>query len=128
MYLDTDILLALVKKEDWLKRHVNISKIASPKTSSLNVIEARMVIQREYSKDKALKVSKEINKLKIEIISINKKIIDKSQDLLEKYDGLNNFDAVHAATAIIKNEMLISTDTIYNKIEEVNNIDPRKIS
>jgi len=47
---------------------------------------------------------------------------------LEKHSNLGIFDSIHAATAIKINEKLVSTDSIYNDIDEVENIDPRKFS
>ncbi len=128
MYLDTDIILALIKDEDWLKKYVNIKKISSPKTSALNVIEARLVLLREYSRKEAINALKKINGHKIKIVEINENIINKSQELIEKYSELNMFDAVHVASVLINNEELLSTDSIFDKIKEVNKIDPRNMS
>ncbi|MEK6830488.1 MAG: hypothetical protein AABX77_00475, partial [Nanoarchaeota archaeon] len=72
--LDIDIILALVKEEDWLKEYINIYNFINPKTSSLTIIEARIVLQRKYSRKMAIKLLKEINKLKIKIIPVGKKL------------------------------------------------------
>lgn len=125
MYLDTDIILALIKKEDWLKKYVKISELKQAKTSALTIIEARIVLQREYSREEALKVLSKIKNFNIEIIPINKEIIEKSQELIEKYEKLNSFDSIHAACTIINQEILISTDSIFTTIEEVEHKDPR---
>lgn len=127
MYLDTDVILALIKKEDWLKKYVDIDKIKPAKTSTLTITEARIVLLREYSRERALEVLPKIKKLGIKIISIDEKILDKSQELIEKYPNLNMFDAIHAACAIINKEILISTDTVFHLIEEVHNKDPRNL-
>lgn len=72
--LDIDIILALVKEEDRLKEYINIYNFINPKTFSLTIIEARIVLQREYSRKMAIKLLKEINKLKIKIIPVGKKL------------------------------------------------------
>jgi predicted nucleic acid-binding protein len=127
MYLDTDIVLALIKKEDWLKKYISIKQLENPKTSALTVIEARIVLLREHSRDDALGVLKKVKNLGIKIISVDDNIIKRSQELIEKYSNLNMFDSVHAACAIHHNEELVSTDSIFSKIGEVTNIDPREI-
>lgn len=126
MYLDTDIILAIIKKEDWLKKYVSFKKIKSPKTSVLNVLEARLVLVREYSRKDAIDAFKKIKEKRIQILEIDEKIIKKSQELMEKYSSLNMFDAVHAASAIINNEVLLSTDSVFDLIQEVNKADPRR--
>jgi len=127
MYLDTDVILGLVKGEDWLKKHIDISKLRPAKTSSITIIEARIVLEREYSREEAIELLEKVKSLKVEIIAVDKEVIEKSQMLLKKYERLNNFDAIHAACAIVNNETLISTDTVYPRIEELDSKDPRKI-
>jgi len=68
MYLDTDVVLALIKEEDWLKDYVKLSELRPAKTSAITIIEVRLVILREYSRKKALESLSEIKKLKVEII------------------------------------------------------------
>ena len=51
MYLDTDIILALIKKDDWLRPYVDMKKIKNPTTSVLTVIECKLVISREYGRE-----------------------------------------------------------------------------
>ena len=127
MYLDTDIALALAKEEDWLKEHVVKLNLEHAKTSVLTIIEARLVLNREYSREKALQVLDKIKKLKIGLISLDEEIIAKSQELIEKYNKIGIFDSIHAATAIVNSEELISTDSIFGEIDEVNNKDPRSL-
>lgn len=127
MYLDTDIILALIKEDDWLKKYVNISKLKSAKTSVITIIEARIVLEREYSRNEAIKVLSKLKKFNMQILPIDDKIIEKSQELLEKYPRLNIFDSIHVACAIINNEIIISTDTIFSSINELKSKDPRKL-
>ncbi len=126
MYLDTDIILALIKKDDWLKKYIKLSFIEKPKTSVLTIIESRIVLEREYSKEESLRVLARINELKIQIIPLGEKTIAKSIELTKKYPKLGIFDSIHAACSIIVKDKIISTDSIYSEINEVNHIDPRK--
>lgn len=125
MYLDTDILLSVIKEEDWLKDYIDISKISKKKTSTLTIIEARIVLEREYSREKAVNALLKIKNTGLEILPIDKKVIEKSQELISRYSKLTQFDAVHAACAIVNDEILLSTDTIFKEIAEVKSINPR---
>lgn len=128
MYLDTDIILALVKKEDWLKKYVDFKKIKDPKTSVFTIIESELVLEREYSRDSSLLVLDKIkSSMKITLLPLTELLLKKSNELLGKYPSLNIFDSVHAAFSIIHKEKLLSTDTIFNEVEEVENIDPRNL-
>lgn len=127
MYLDTDIILALVKEEDWLKEHVNLKKIKDPKTSVFTIIEAEIVLRREYPRELSLSVLDKVKSLEIGLLPMTEKILEKSNNLSRKYPRLNVFDSVHASFSIIHKEKLISTDTIFNELEEVENIDPRDL-
>ena len=82
-------------------------------------------MDREYARINAIEALDKIKKLKIEIIPLDENIINKSQELIEKYLKLGTFDSIHAATAIVKNEELISTDTFFEQMSEVKNKDPR---
>ena len=128
MYLDTDIILALIKEEDWLKRYISLKDIKNPKTSALTIVEAELVLLREYSRKNAIGVLNKIQNLGINILPITAKTLNKSKELLEKYNNLNIFDSVHAACAILCKEKIISTDNIYSDLDELTKIDPREIN
>ena len=125
MYLDTDIILALIKEEDWLKKYVHFSQLQCPQTSVFTIVEARIVLLREYSRKEALSVLPQIKKLNVQLLPLEQQIIEKSQELLATYPQLNIFDAVHAASAMIHNEIIVSTDSVYQKIVGLKRKDPR---
>lgn len=125
MYLDTDIILALIKKEDWLKKYVSGLDLKEAKTSTFTIIEARIVLEREYSREEANSALKKIKDFKIEIVSVDEKTLLKSQELIEKYHTLGIFDSIHVASAIVNKEKLVSTDNIFSEISEIIQINPR---
>ena len=125
MYLDTDIILALIKDSDWLKPHVDIKKIKNPETSVFTIIEAEIVLLREYGREHVFPVLENVKKHKIKIIPFDEVVLVKSIEMLKKYSRLNIFDSVHAAYSIVKRDKIISTDTIFDEIEEIEKIDPR---
>ena len=127
MYQDTDIILALIKPSDWLSPHVNLKKLKNPKTSTLTLVEAQIVLNREYSRKTALDAFDKIKSTGIEIEPLNLDVVEKSAHLLKKYDKLTIFDSVHAAFVILNKDVVLSTDSIFDSIEGVIRIDPRKL-
>ena len=122
MYLDTDVLLALLKEKDWLKQFVTPEKVRDCCTSVLNVLEAKMVLLREEGT--ADKLISKLKSLKITLLPIDEAMLEKSEDLLSTHEHLGIFDSMHAATCFVKNEKMFSTDHIYDELE-LERIDPR---
>lgn len=126
MYLDTDMILALTKKDDWLKPFVNLKKIKNPVISAAVLIELELVINREYGKDKIDDFFEQIKNLKIKSESLMPDVIYKSAELMKKYN-LTTFDAIHAAYCIINKEKILSSDTIFDSIKDIERVDPREL-
>lgn len=126
MYLDTDIILALTKREDWLKEHVQLSQLQPARTSVFTVIEAQLVMEREYSRQDALQILPMIQKMNIQLWPFDERILRKSQELRQEYPRLNIFDAVHVAFALIHDETLIGTDSVFSTIANLKRKDPRE--
>lgn len=124
-YLDTDIILALVKPKDWLK-NAKLNKIEEPVTSVFTIIEAEIVLEREFGRKLVTSVLDKI-KRKISILSLTENILEKSNELLNKYHNLNIFDSIHLAFCIINKFPIISTDNLFDTIEEIEKIDPRDL-
>ena len=126
MYLDTDIILALVKKNDWLKPYVNFNKIPSPLISTVTLIELELVINRELGKEEIPGFFKKIKELKVKISPVDENVVQKSAELIGKYD-MTIFDSIHAAFCIINNERILSSDTIFDHVKEISRIDPKEL-
>ena len=127
MYLDTDIILAFIKPKDWLKPYVKIKEIENPRTSTFSVIEAEIILSREYDRKDIFTILDKLKKSGIEILSFDEKILEKSIELMEKYPRLHVFDSVHAAFAFALKEKLMSTDSIFDTIHGIEKIDPREL-
>ncbi|MDI6721576.1 MAG: PIN domain-containing protein, partial [Candidatus Aenigmarchaeota archaeon] len=126
-YLDSDILLAIVKESDWLKPKVDLRKINNPKTSVFTIIEAEIVLLREYSRKDAIEVLEKASEKGIKTVDFTNHVMKKSNEFLSRYDKLNIFDSVHAAFSFVLKEEILSTDTIFDEIKEIKRIDPRSI-
>lgn len=48
-------------------------------------------------------------------------------ELQRAYDRLNQFDAIHLGVATVREETIVSTDTLYPSIDEVSHVDPREV-
>lgn len=125
MYLDTDVILALIKEKDWLKNYIKISKIKNRKTSVLALIEAELVLAREFGRKEIFKIN-QIKNYKIKILDLNEKIFNLSNKLLKQYN-INIFDSLHAAICLENKEKILSTDHIFDVIENLERVDPRRI-
>lgn len=125
MYVDTDILYALLKPND---RHLEFAKkiLASneaPCTSAITLVELEIVVKRELSDflsqnilDAVLEVAPSLK-----ILELNQKILKKSLELRQKF-GIGVYDSIHAATAIAKGKKIASTDHIFDRIKELKRI------
>jgi|SRR3989344_3754998 len=125
MYLDTDIILALIKDKDWLKQYINLKKIKNLRTSVLTLVESELVLSREFGRSDIFKVNK-VNDFKIKILTLDKKIFDLSNKLLKQYN-INIFDSIHAAFCLNYKEKILSTDHIFDLVENLERIDPRNL-
>ena len=127
MYLDTDIILAIVKPTDWLKEIVErkLMQIRNLKTSVFTLVEAEIVLNREESRELAISVLERVKERNIQLLPLTEEILAKAVELLRKYRKLNIFDSVHIACAICEGEDILSTDSLFDEIEEIENVDPR---
>ena len=127
MYLDTDIILAIVKPSDWLKDVVErkIKVLSDPKTSVFTLVEAEIVLNREVSRGLAVRVLDKVKERNIRLLPLTEKMLTKSVELLRKYPKLNIFDSIHIACAICEGEAILSTDSLFDEIEEIEKVDPR---
>ena len=126
MFLDTDVVLAIVKKSDWLAKEIDISKLKSPVTSSLVVVEAELVIYREIGRKDVINLP-DLIKNKIKIENFTREMILKGNELMSKYENLNIFDAFHVASCIVLKQDMVSTDHLFGRINEIKHIDPRNL-
>lgn len=125
MYLDTDPVLALLKTDDWLASTVDLEAIDEPKTSVATAIEVQYVMEDTWSKQGLSNSHTKIANEGIELVPLTVDMMDAAGELRRTYDRLNVFDAVHLGTAYILEDAIVSTDTLYPDIDEVEHFDPR---
>ena len=127
VYLDTDPVLALLKSDDWLSSAVDLETIADPKTSVATAIEVQYVMEDDWTREQLSKSHLRIADEGIDLTPLTVDVMDAAGKLRRAYDSLNIFDAVHLGTAYTLEEPIVSTDSLYPEITEVEHVDPRDL-
>ncbi len=126
VYLDTDPILALLKTDDWLASSVDLEAIEEPKTSVATAIEVQYVMEGEWDRDQLADAHTAIVDEGVDLVPLTVDVMEAAATLRKRYEKLNVFDAVHLGTADMLGEPIVSTDTLYPDIEEIEHIDPRE--
>lgn len=84
-------------------------------------------MEDEWPRDRVVRAYQEIADLGIEIIPLGGDALDAAAKLRSQYDSLNIFDGVHPGTAQTLDDPIVSTDTLYPNIPEVESIDLRDL-
>jgi hypothetical protein len=127
VYLDLDVILAELKADDWLASDVDLDVTEEPKTSVATGIELQYVIEDEWDRDSVVRAHQEIASKNIELVPLTSDALDAAADLRAQYTALNVFDGVHLGSAAVLDEPIISTDTLFPEIPEVEHLDPREL-
>jgi hypothetical protein len=127
VYLDLDVILAELKAADWLASDVDIDSIEEPKTSVATGVELQYVMEDEWDRDRVVRAHREITGNDIELVPLTSDALDAAADLRSQYEALNVFDGVHLGSAAVLDEPIVSTDTLFPEISEIEQIDPRNL-
>ncbi|GAB3032969.1 PIN domain-containing protein [Natronobiforma cellulositropha] len=127
VYVDTDVVLAVLKTDDWLSSSVDLETIADPKTSVATRIEVQYAMEGEWDREQRTVVHERIVEEGISLVPLRFEHIAAGSALQRAYDRLNLFDAVHLGVATVLDEPIVSTDTLYPTIREVDHVDPRDL-
>lgn len=105
----------------------------SPIQASAEVLHELFYVQIEYlSLDATIGNSAKIMALKnLEFLPATAEIYVSAMALMKTYAVSSIFDAIHAATALgalAKDNKIISTDTIFDRIPDLERIDPRALT
>jgi predicted nucleic acid-binding protein len=127
VYLDLDVILAELKVDDWLASAVDIDAIEDPKTSVATAIELQYVMEDEWGRARVARAHREIASKNIELVPLTADALEQAADLRAQYEVLNVFDGVHLGSASVLDEPIVSTDTLFPEIPEIEHVDPREI-
>ena len=127
--VETDVILALISQTD--KHHheaVKLIKQVKPlRLSPYALIELDLLIQAGKLEAKTVELYKALNEALtyhgVEVIKPTPIHLAKAWQLREKYQ-LTYFDSLHASTAIVEGEALISYDKAYLEVKELRYLHP----
>ena len=128
MYLDTDVVLAELKVDDWLGSVVEVGRLDTPKTSAATCIEVQYAMEDLWDRDLLTRTHDRITEAGIELVPLRSDHVASGSELRRQYDRLNLFDAIHLGTAQVLGEPIVSTDSLYPSIAAVESVDPRELT
>jgi len=136
--IETDVLYAYIKKDDWLKPAANkvISKIERGELGT--VYASRESLHEIYyvSNEEGVSVDELIARTAALTAIENLTFLETTYEidllaltLMRHYGITSIFDAYYAATALnqIPDRTIISTDTVFDTIPGIKRIDPREL-
>jgi predicted nucleic acid-binding protein len=138
MMIETDMLYAYVKKEDWLKPAANavVSRIVKGEFGI--VYASRECLHEIYyvSKEEGVSIDELVARTAALTAIENLGFLETTSEidllaltLIRQYKIASIFDAYYAATALnqIPDHTIISTDTVFDEVPGITRIDPRKL-
>ena len=135
MLLDSDIFIAVIKEEDRLKqaspkilKAVERKRLKNVYASVASIQEIIFWLLNRGFKDKILLTVSGVFKIKnLEWIPLDKEVFLTASALIEEYE-LGAFDAYIAATALLKDRVIVSSDHIYDKIKGIRRVSPEEVA
>jgi predicted nucleic acid-binding protein len=136
--IETDMLYAYVKKEDWLKETANniISRIIKGEFGQVYVSRESLHEIYYVSKEEGVSNDELINRGATLTAIQNLTFLETTYEidllalvLIRQYGFTSIFDAYYAATALnqVEDHTIISTDKVFDCIPGLIRIDPRQI-
>jgi hypothetical protein len=122
---DRDVIRAELTADDGLASDVDIDAIEAPTTSVATGIELQYVMDDEWDRDRVVRAHHEITSHDIEPVPLTSDALDAAGDLRAQYAALNVFDGVHLGSAVVLDEPIVSTDTLFPELPEIEHLDPR---
>jgi predicted nucleic acid-binding protein len=138
MLVESDLFIAYMKKEDWLKesatkifRAVEEGRLTGIQASSEIFHEIYYVFSDYAPLNTILRNLARMATLEnITYVDATREIYLSAIELMNTYGVTSIFDAIYAATTLtekVPDNTIISTDSVYEKIRGIKRIDPRKI-
>lgn len=126
MYLDTDVIFAQLKENDWLQSEIEIESVENPITSAATAIEIQYVLQDDWHHVNLGKVHAKIEDEGIKLVPLEKQDLREAEFFRASSERVGVFDSIHLGVAAARNEPIVSTDTLFPELPSVEHIDPRQ--
>ncbi len=132
--IELDMLIAFVNSVDALHNvavklfnEVARGKLGNVAAPTSAYMEYELVLRsRGYSEDTVLSDLNAFRRIKnLGEIPLTFEVIAKALELRKRY-SITYFDSLHAASALLHDKTVISTDRVYRRIAELRAIDPRE--
>jgi predicted nucleic acid-binding protein len=124
--LDTDVVYPLFKKSDWLQKSAkSAAQVKESYVSAILVLEIQLLLKREVGLKESLEVCERLPQ-RLNIKPFDEDVIRMAEEIRSEH-GLGIFDSIHAATALLNDKVMISTDKSYDKLANLKRIDPREL-
>jgi predicted nucleic acid-binding protein len=136
--IETDMLYAYIKKEDWLKSTAKAVMLRIIKGEFGTVYASREALHEIYyvSKEEGVSIDELIARSAALTAIENLTFLETTFEidllalaLIRQYGFTSIFDAYYAATALnqVEDHTIISTDKVFDAVPGIKRIDPRKI-
>lgn len=137
--IETDVLYAYIKKEDWLKPTAKKIMLKIVRGELGTVYASRESLHEIYYVSMAEGISMDEIITRFATLTAIKNLVFLETTyevdllalaLMRQYNISSIFDAYYAATALnqVPDHVIISTDTVFDKIAGIKRKDPRKLS
>lgn len=138
MMIETDMLYAYVKKEDWLKTTAYnvISRIMKGEFGTVYTSRESLHEMYYVSKEEGVSIDEYISRAAAITAIKNLTFLETTYEidllaltLMKQYKMESIFDAYYAATALnqVPDHSIISTDAVFDTIPGIKRIDPREM-
>lgn len=84
-------------------------------------------MQDEWPRDHLASAHEAIAETGIAFVALRAEHLDTAGTLRRRYDRVNVFDALHLGTALVEDHSIVSTDTLYPDVAELDHVDPRDL-
>ena len=138
MLLESDIFIAYVKKEDWLKKTA-VAIIDAVENGQLSPVQASTELFHEFyyvfsdyaplhvimADEAKIATIKNLNYIHPDYTTYLSAL-----SIMDTYGITSIFDAIYAATALsvsVPDHTIISTDEVYDVIKGIKRVDPRQL-
>jgi predicted nucleic acid-binding protein len=130
--LDIDVLYAHLKPHDWLKEGATrvLTRVREgglrAYASAHAIVELEIIGRRDFGPEFANQVLQRVGRIEqLRLIAVDRVVLRRAMQLRRRHE-LGIFDGLHAATALLQDRQIISTDVSFDRVPRLVRLDPRE--